>query len=81
MLPLSIREQAVECSSEKGHYFVATTQEGEIIGYKKLFIIKPEEVKSILADEIRCIERDERHIEPESKGVVYYIFGDRSPLR
>jgi hypothetical protein len=54
IVPKKFREGCLVSSVEKGRMFVAE-HNGEVIGYKKLFLIKDDEEKqSILEDEIRC---------------------------
>lgn len=58
ILPKKFRSMALEAGIKKNRYFIAENA-GQIVGYKKLFLMTDEEEKrDVLAHEIRCVNNE-----------------------
>ena len=61
IVPEKFRSMCLQSAIEKKRMFVAKDHQGNIIGYKKLFVITdPTEQQDILINEIRCMGGDTR---------------------
>ncbi|MCL5875642.1 MAG: hypothetical protein M1114_04170 [Candidatus Dependentiae bacterium] len=61
IVPEKFRSFCLQSAIDKGRMFVAKNHDGEIVGYKKLFLITDkDEQNDILANEIRCMGEDTR---------------------
>ncbi len=74
VLPESLREPALKEAIEKGRIFVAATSDGQLVAFKKLFLIteNTEEFYEILFGEIRCFE-DKLYYKEDHQGCAIFL--------